>query len=953
MLGSPKAGLAAAVALLLGSTIAEAQAPQMVLTSEVNDGFPQDIAAWPDASTNPSTRRAWVCQGRSRAAFNLGTLQREFGEEATFSSVAPPRREYPRAVEVQVGVPTNPNDGQMEPSDKLWTLTDSALYREEIEPGGTTTDRIHLPFEFTQPGSPPPDYPSLPFPWTIVTLLEDEELMDIKVHTGPTFADDRVIVLTTYRVLIVEEVDGFPGPNRTLQVTAQITDLYDRVVSQAPANRHLFASGTSCPTAAMDPGTFNGLKVGPFSTIELAQDGSDLIALITAQMGTRGSGERRVDGILVANLDAQNGFLNPTLNVNPGPDTCYVFWDPYSALDTMDCPGGGNPTLCSAGDFVVWDMDTVHAGGDLYLIAACGRFVQAQVMKVTSIWSNGFPAPSSPDIDRIDVDNPNGNYVPVGNLVNVLVDPEFDTTTEIRFFVASSTKFAGTNSDFFVVRWPYTSPGSAAVISGTASESYGEGNPRDMAFTQLLDGAVTKSTVWAANTLVTDHVLKVTDVTSDTSIDPLFLEYPMVSSSDGAVATDSVVPPLTTAETIVYLPTFGGVLPFQYNVVNPLAPFWQPRTDWYQPAEVPFGSGNVRNTEHIEIAEFGQQRMILTASARADGHQYPLASNGALNGPDLVLPDGAAISALGCTWAIYPSGHYGNDVAFVDLQPGSDSVNKFLLMDLRSGWFGPTDPNCPDNRRFGLCAFRWNIATSEWDFEGIVEAKAKDGQGNEVPYPFPSFGTGSSDFSHTITVAYTSDDPIRKGFAFVGHDRGFYTVKLNGLATGAGMKAVKGGAFAPGDRCAALATSQNRVFVWLESDPPKVCILRFNTNSGVLVSCDAELTFDQLPIAGGTETLEDIVGDSTGFRGRFEELDAVTGEGFIHIGTTGTLVQLKWPGLGAPNENRVTFEGYWNGFGDISEIQDCRTYDFTQFPTEGRQVLGVRNQESFTLIDRD
>jgi len=118
------------LAAALGAGMAGAQSMLLPTKSENWDGTTRDIAAQRNPNGDPQ-KRAWIAQGRARMAIQMTTRARMNDEDRVFTKTsesypfsAPTVRERIVAVEV--------NEDRLDGVPYLYTLTESALYREEI-----------------------------------------------------------------------------------------------------------------------------------------------------------------------------------------------------------------------------------------------------------------------------------------------------------------------------------------------------------------------------------------------------------------------------------------------------------------------------------------------------------------------------------------------------------------------------------------------------------------------------------------------------------------------------------------------------------------------------------------------------------------------------------------------------------------------------------------------------
>ena len=316
----------AAVAGFSGSAHAQTT---LSTDTECHDGAIVDLAVQPDASSGASGKRAWIAQGRVRAAVRLDTAARVDSENATFSSIAG-HYELLQAVEVD------------DTNHYLYTLTQQGLYREDI--GGSyspSNPGNRIDFDFTSGLSP--------------VLQSGEELVDVKLipHTpGGGCTDQYVLVLTTYRLIIMA------SGSSSLSVQGQCLDLESLV-------------GTGTPYLQKTPSdaTFDNLHINSFVGVKVAFDYSGkTIAYLFGNIGSYALHAVQIHSvILLCDLDGAHCFATPTLNVATGGNVDFAYWNSMAGISVGNVP-----------DYAAYDFDVRVQSTETDLLVACGKAQQLQ-----------------------------------------------------------------------------------------------------------------------------------------------------------------------------------------------------------------------------------------------------------------------------------------------------------------------------------------------------------------------------------------------------------------------------------------------------------------------------------------------------------------------------------------------------------------------------------------------
>jgi hypothetical protein len=206
---SPSLPCAAACALLasLGLLPAPAKAAQTPLLPTLTknlDGTTTDIAGPADSSSAPEQKRVWIAEGRVRTAIRISDRQRMFAEDRSFSSSVSAQT-YESLIAVEVD----------EVNQRLYTLTEDAIYREDISTPSSPTSLDYYDFS-----------PATGFPVEQV-ISSWEPAVDLKVwpQGGGLTA---ILVLTNKRLITLLD----SGPGTDIVLAGWTSDLYDPYIPE-------------------------------------------------------------------------------------------------------------------------------------------------------------------------------------------------------------------------------------------------------------------------------------------------------------------------------------------------------------------------------------------------------------------------------------------------------------------------------------------------------------------------------------------------------------------------------------------------------------------------------------------------------------------------------------------------------------------------------------------------
>ena len=637
------------------------------------------------------------------------------------------------------------------------------------------------------------------------------------------------------------------------------------------------------PAPHCDSFNVPALKVKTFERLRVGEDepGGEVMAYVTANMAgysDPGYGRPLPSLVIACFLDDSNGYASPTFDLNTGVRINYAVWNPMPSLPAVPAPAGEK-----SADYTIYSLDAFAIGSDRYLYLACGKLNQVKRIAVTGSYPRNCSSPAwAPDPAYV-LNN-------AWNVFNVLADGLMPT----RFLA-----LVGPTGPVFA----YDTL-TGAKVTTPAEEGFGFGCHRDMVQIAL-PAPVTKS-LWTGVDQLSDYIHKVVDVSSNTAL-PLVDEYFGISTSDGAVAIG----------TNIYTPTWGGVV--RYELLPGLV--WQAVPSSYKPAEVPPDSGNLSITEHIDTGMVDGVHRLFTTPATGDLMEFKIDGAGNPQFPARYFVD-ATLLPTAWNYGI-PGPFFDNDVAFVSL--GSLDEQKFVLMDLTDHFVAGA------TMQPALLAYKWFPIAPEWRHVASALASRFDLTQDKV------------EFTNTITLA---DGTGGKRFAIVAHSLGFFTVDITSLTNATPQMWVVD------ERCSdlsdtvpdcsqgkpilGLATSMDRIFVYVNESPPSIRVYGWNPGTGEigsLLNTAADTSFQPpSPTPVGRA-----------FRGRFHATGPLPGEGYAYFACAPYVLQLRWLPT-APDV--LTLTRWWESDYE-HEYQDCRFYDI---PGVGPGILASKNWEAFAFI---
>lgn len=890
---------------------------------EAYDGPVEDIAG-PSVSSEYAAddQRVWLATGRVRAAIRVSDRKRMVDEDRTFSSFDSPRKEKVCVLELN------------ESRGELFTLTDAGIYREDVSDPSNPLPLEELAFDqFEWFVCSPCSLDGFPliFDESDIKWEMDFDLVDMKIWEGATAFDDRLILMTAKRIIVIQ----IPPPSspQGMIVQSYAGELFDST------DHHFIDSTVTPPSGVPD---FDDAKLRYLAKLRLAQDGNKVMAYVLTRSRQFNGIRNDAYAIVACDLNADNPLApwqNPTFNVAPvaTPPQMqqyeYRWWQP-----AWPGPSLGIGTVRQ---YTVYDFDLYEDSGQRFAIAACGCQQQLQRLDITNAFQQSGQFLSSTTIDGV-----TSTAGQCGSGTTHLYAVRADPTTPHRYFVGSASEFHVVD-DFVVPRVVSTTvdeptapnPGldrtakRDMLVMYTANELYGE-SPAPLPPYEIDDWAV-----WvAAFKAPIDHILKVFDVTSNThpSPLPLFDERYSMSTSDGAVAIPG--------SWDIFTPTFGGIVRFHSSDQGVT---WKVVDDSFQPAEDESNPVDKvqRNTEHIAIGAFGMQNphRVFTVSAQGELFRYRVdALSGNPEQAGVFKPE-LSLSPWGTWSGAAGYGFYSNDVAFIDFDPASSTDGKYaLLVITRKKVVAPLA-----EAEHALLVYEWDDLTDNWEH---VDVAVSEG----VP---PVGGTTMNANSINIAQAHNTT------WALIGHQEGFFWVDIGPLATGGSLSD-------PSDfQCVEYNGNNANVGCVLVLDDPIA-------GPRLFVSRNAGLNRGRFEIWDWTEpnptdeldenvdvlnfyTAADLQLDdiSSAIRGRFYEYPTPTANGvrgLIHLASDPNFLQLSWPAPvqgGGTDPDTVELQGYWAG--DYSStLQDCRAYDFGTGGSNWHVVVS-KDSESFAVIPFD
>ncbi len=325
--------------LVLLALSAPLQAQNLLATEfELKDGAIQDTAAHHDATSGPSNKRIWLAQGRVRAALDLQAAQRMAGEDRYFDGVAPQllpttpgaTSGWEKVLQVELD----------EANAKLYTLTETTLYREDVSNPSAPVFEAALSLASLPAGS------------------GDGECLRVWSAT------QTVVLLThTNIVTLSSNTSGLS----VLGSTQQSLPFVDSLVPGSP-------------------NSITPSQVTRLARMQLAQDvDGRVIAYVIGQAAGYGL-IRPGPGVLVlADLGLASGFTTPTFDNVPNPLLeGFVFFDPARL------PGAAAPYSDWGARDVAVVPEIVAGVPQQSVFLACGKLAQIQRLDATSAWTNGM-----------------------------------------------------------------------------------------------------------------------------------------------------------------------------------------------------------------------------------------------------------------------------------------------------------------------------------------------------------------------------------------------------------------------------------------------------------------------------------------------------------------------------------------------------------------------------------
>lgn len=946
--------LGALQALLSLPASAALQGPELVPSTEIFEGMVVDVAG-PDSTdaATASGQRFWAASGRVRTAVRVSDRQRMLSEDAVFDRFEPPRKEQVLALELN------------EVRNELFTLTDSGIYREDVSDASNPTLLAAMSFDDalirTVQCLPLCTEHDVPFPMTEEEL--DPDVLDIKVWTGPDTDADRLILMTSKRVVIVrwlEDIGGDPGdPPEYMFVQSYAGELFDSPTS------FFTPAYTGSPPLYLDADVeFNDTKVNKLLKLRVALDSDGkLIAYVMANaaqfQGVIPGARSGAQVLMACDLDHAGSFAEPTFNAGAPGLVEYRWWEP-----DWDSP----TTARELRQRTMYDFDVYSDGTSRFAVIAMGCANQLAKVDVTTAFTS--PALCGEGT------NP---YKDVRKLCTV------DSWDDVSTSSNCGTQFAGDDHFFAVKAHPMTpdlffacsrealhlvdATGASPTFVQSSEEPTAGGNnftrsaKRDLVL-MYTNGELGfeydptppsgQLSLWmVAFSPKMDHPFKIFDVT-DSLASPLHLleEGYAAGATDGAVALPGSLH--------VYLPTFGGIVRCEYD---PVSGDWNTVPESYQPAEadVPLVGRVSRNTEHITLGKAaGLDRVFTISGARNELMDYPINAITGDPGDVVPFPPNPALLDNGdpCPtpidvdpwpWVAQEGLWYSNDVEFLDFSPSDPVDGKFALTIIT--WQAPTydqgqgpESACAstgDCAQHALVAYQWEDPTGWFHVESAFSGLIED------PGPGPAF----ANVINLIEAHGTT-------WAFVGHRRGFFWVDVGRL--GDATPTLEWDCDAHGS----VSSGGNQV-LWGDSDRPTVVtgiddgagtvrLFAFSSSRNTLRIYDWDDTGNpQLTLVNEYESDDALWGGlmtaPKPIRVRYHErTNGSGGEGYIICATEPNLLLLEWPGTATPTADHVDLVGHWSGDWN-GLLSDARPYDFG--PTAGGwQILAAKHWESCAFI---
>jgi hypothetical protein len=477
-----------------------AQTPiQLTAASNVQDGEIHDVATQYDSTSNPADKRAWVAQGKVRAALRLIDHLRLAQEDRTFTGASPVGG--PLIPEWVIRVEVDDVNGY------LYTLTPQAVYRETITAPHSPANPGDLRYKLFSTFIPVP----------AANATDHESLEDVKLIPS----SDKILLLTSWRpIIMISNASTFDYmPLVSGENSGQSQELY-----QFLKNNTFWNSGNSAQ------GLFDKLKLMQLkiATVAIDSSGKTIAYILAAAKKYPYSGRLSIvhgycKALIQCDLDAVNGFANPHFDADPTGQVGYAYWDPYSIYT------GPGATLADAEDlrsFNAYEMVARTTGSQSELFVACGKSRHLVHLHLS------FAPGVATEFATINPDS-----------TQHLFEMHADPANQNLLYIHGSSRF-------------FTLDVSAgAPVQGVVNdESFFAGGYGDsqLCLVAKPTGGVAK-TVWFVGSFQLDHLVKIYHV--DTVGAPgIFHELGFLWRCDGAVALDS---------NNVYVPTWGGLQHYQ------------------------------------------------------------------------------------------------------------------------------------------------------------------------------------------------------------------------------------------------------------------------------------------------------------------------------------------------------------------------------------------------------
>jgi hypothetical protein len=664
--------------------------------SETHDGMIAGMCIQPDASSNAAGKRAWIAQGRVRAAIRLSDNARMNAENQSFSCI----KGQP---ELLTAVAVDDN------AHYLYTLTDSALYREDIA-GTCTSNPCQACTGSTCTPANPGNRVYFDYSNSLLPALHSGEvpikMLPIPLPSGSTCTGSYVLVLTTLRLIVLQSTAT------GLNVLSQCLDLEQEI------------GGTHGYLHETPPNpTFDGLKIKKLTDVKIATDHvGDTIAYVFGEIGIyQFHGFVSHSIILLCNLDGQNCFSTPTLDVDSSSNVQFVYWNPFAAFPPVPVPPSQTtPTLANAQLHACYDFSIRTLSNQTDIFAACGsakgvRWLNAKFVPggITEYSQIPLPAGQNFLVSHSDPNAPGHLYVQgVTDLFDVdlaAFPPSYASLPDKQFF-----RKAGDSC--------------TAIMPG--------GSPSGV------------RTIWMMSSNAPDYHVKAFDVSGLTP--SLYVGLGYMDRSDGGVALDF---------DNTYVLTDGGIQHYHYNGHE-----WDQAG--YRDTPSPYGNCFAEQLDLAHIAS-GDDRLIAPANTYdapnnngrcglMDWH-LDATTHEPLAGTYYDIPTSVFANWTPGTSTTVGDNMYVNDVAFMDWNNTKWAVLCPTRLPLGSG----------NNSDFAIVVFKWDPSSSAW----LYVAHCED----------PELTYSNNGFANTIALGDATSAPLGK-LAFLATDSGVRSFDLSNIA---------------------------------------------------------------------------------------------------------------------------------------------------------------------------